>query len=99
MREREEIRAGIERKETFTSIARALGRSVSSLSREVASNGGRTRYEAWRAHERTYEQSLRPKPTRLSHKPLAAKVIEGLESGGLPKRSRDACAESSRTIR
>ncbi len=85
MREREEIRAGIERKETFTSIARALGRSVSSLSREVSSNGGRTRYEAWRAHERAYEQSRRPKPTRLSHKPLAAKVIEGLKKWWSPE--------------
>ncbi len=79
MREREEIRAGIERHETLTAIAQSLGRSASSLSREVSSNGGRKRYEAWRAHERAYERARRPKPTRLSHKPLAKKVIEGLE--------------------
>ena len=85
MREREEIRAGLERRETLTSIARALHRSVSSVSREVAANGGRTHYEAWRAHERAYEQARRPKPTRLSHKPLAAKVIEGLEKWWSPE--------------
>jgi len=85
MREREEIRAGLERKETLTSIAESLGRSVSSLSREVASNGGRMRYEAWRAHERAYKRARRPKPTRLSHKPLAKRVIEGLEQWWSPE--------------
>ncbi|MGA8295841.1 MAG: helix-turn-helix domain-containing protein, partial [Acidimicrobiales bacterium] len=85
MREREEIRAGLERNETFTSIAASLRRSVSSVSREVASNGGRRRYEAWRAHERAYERARRPKPTRLSHKPLAKKVIEGLEKWWSPE--------------
>ena len=85
MREREEIRAGLERHETFTSIAQSLGRSVSSLSREVAWNGGRKRYEAWRAHERAYERARRPKVTRLRHKPLAKKVIEGLEQWWSPE--------------
>jgi len=85
MKEREEIRAGLERKEPLTSIARSLGRSVSSVSREVSSNGGRRKYEAWRAHERAYERSRRPKPTRLSHKPLADKVIEGLEQWWSPE--------------
>ena len=85
MREREEIRAGLERHETFTSIAQSLGRSVSSLSREVTSNGGRKRYEAWRAHERAYERARRPKVTRLSHKRLAKKVIEGLEQWWSPE--------------
>ena len=55
------------------------------MSREVAANGGRERYEAWRAHERAYEQARRPKPTRLSHGPLAAKVIEGLEQWWSPE--------------
>ena len=85
MREREEIRAGLERKQTLTAIAVSLGRSVSSVSREVGANGGREGYEAWRAHERAYEQARRPKPTRLSHKPLAAKVIEGLEQWWSPE--------------
>ena len=85
MRDREEIRAGLERGETFTAIAGSLARSVSSVSREVAANGGRVRYEAWRAHERAYEQARRPKPTRLSHKPLAKRVIEGLERWWSPE--------------
>ena len=85
MRDREEVRAGLERQESLTAIAKTLNRSVSSVSREVAANGGRTHYEAWRAHERAYEQARRPKPTRLSHKPLAAKVIDGLEKWWSPE--------------
>ena len=69
MRDREEIRAGLERGENFSAIAVFLRRSLSSVSREVGANGGRRRYEAWRAHERAYERARRPKPTRLSHDP------------------------------
>ena len=50
MGEREEIRAGLERGDTFTVIAGLIGRVVSTVSREVAGNGGRDGYQAWRAH-------------------------------------------------
>lgn len=50
--EREEIRAGIERGESFRGIARSLGRDVSCVSREVKRNGGRDAYRAYRADER-----------------------------------------------
>jgi IS30 family transposase len=79
LREREEIRAGIERKETFTAIAMRLGRSVSTISREVKANGGRKKYEAWRSHERAQVRSWRPKTTKLSHRPLATEVTAFLE--------------------
>lgn len=52
MAQREEIRAGIERGETFTAIAARLGRAVSTVSQEVANNGGRSRYRAYRAYRR-----------------------------------------------
>src|SRR5947209_20561830 len=45
--EREEIRVGLERGDTFTSIAKNIGRAVSTVSREVKANGGR---HAYRAH-------------------------------------------------
>lgn len=83
--EREEIRAGLERAESFTAIARTIGRSVSTVSREVAANGGREDYQAWRAHRRAAEQARRPKTPRLAHPPLAAQVSTWLEAWWSPE--------------
>ena len=41
LEEREEISLGLGRCESYTAIAGRLGRSVSTVSREVAANGGR----------------------------------------------------------
>jgi IS30 family transposase len=41
--DREEIRVGLGRGDTYTAIAGRLGRAVSSVSREVATNGGPAR--------------------------------------------------------
>ena len=43
------------------SSRRRLGRAVSTVSREVAANGGREGYRAWRAHQRARERARRPK--------------------------------------
>ena len=83
--EREEIRAGLERGETFTAIAKAIGRAVSTVSREVATNGGRDEYQAWRAHRRAGEQARRPKSPKLAHRPLAAQVTTWLEDWWSPE--------------
>jgi IS30 family transposase len=83
--EREEIRAGLERHESFTVIASGLGRAVSTVSREVGANGGRVGYEGWKAHTRARECSRRPKATKLSHAPLAAKVVDWLEHWWSPE--------------
>ena len=71
--EREEIRAGIERRESFTSIAGTLGRSVSTVSREVAANGGRERYRAWHAHLEAGRRARRPKAAKLALGALATR--------------------------
>jgi transposase, IS30 family len=83
--EREEIRAGLERGETITAIAKAIGRAVSTVSREVAANGGRGGYQAWRAHRRAGERARRPKTPKLAHQRLAAQVTRWLEEWWSPE--------------
>jgi IS30 family transposase len=53
--DREEISLGLRGGDSFTVIAAGLGRAVSTVSREVAGNGGRHGYRAWRAHQRARE--------------------------------------------
>ena len=83
--EREEIRAALERRESLTRIASSLGRSVSTISREVAANGRRSGYQAWAAYRRAEQRSRRPKPTRLSHRPLAKVVTTWLQEWWSPE--------------
>jgi transposase, IS30 family len=84
MSEREEIRAGVERGETFTAIACSIGRAVSTVSREVAANGGRDGYRAWQAHRDAGRQARRPKNPKLVGR-LAAVVTEWLEEWWSPE--------------
>ncbi len=77
--EREAILLGIARGETLTAIACSLGRSTSTVTREVAANGGRQHYRAWDAHRRARECARRPKPFKLQDGPLCALVTEWLE--------------------
>jgi IS30 family transposase len=44
------------------------------VSREVAANGGREEYRAWRAHQRARDQARRPKTPKLACPRLAAQV-------------------------
>ncbi|MFE9139612.1 IS30 family transposase [Streptomyces sp. NPDC007355] len=77
--EREHILLAVNRGDSFTAIARHLGRAVSTISREVNRGGGRAGYSAWRAHERAREQARRPKPFRLAAGRLLAEVARRLE--------------------
>jgi IS30 family transposase len=83
--EREEISLALRRCDSFSSIAAMLGRSVSTVSREVAANGGRDDYRAWRAHQRAYQRSLRPKPRKLASPDLATQVTRWLKKWWSPK--------------
>jgi IS30 family transposase len=77
--EREDILLGLARGESMSAIARALGKHPSTVTREVAANGGREDYGAWKAHCRAAQVSRRPKTNKLSHRPLAAQVTAWLE--------------------
>jgi IS30 family transposase len=68
--EREEISLGILGGESLTAIARRIGRAPSTVSREVAANGGPSEYRAWRAHEHAYAAARRPKTPKLARGPL-----------------------------
>jgi IS30 family transposase len=77
--EREEILVGLARGESMSAIARSLGRAPSTITREVAANGGAVRYGAWKAHCRAETSSRRPKPAKLAHPPLVRQVSTWLE--------------------
>ncbi len=84
--EREEVRAGLARGETYTAIAGTIGRAVSTVSREVGANGGRDGYKAWHAHQEAGQRARRPKAPKLAHAPLAAAVTEWLEQWWSPEQ-------------
>jgi len=59
--EREEISRGIALELSMREIARRLGRSPSTISREVNRNGGLSHYRANTADENTWDRARRPK--------------------------------------
>ena len=63
--EREEISRGIAAKQSIRSIAVGLGRSPSTVSREIGRNGGYDKYRALEADEQAWERARRWKPCRL----------------------------------
>ena len=79
LEEREEISRGIAAGRSLREIARDLGRSPSTVSREIGRNGGRQVYRASRADRRAWNLALRPKPCRLAHHgPLRWRVAQKL---------------------
>ena len=63
---REEISRGVAAGASLRSIAKQLGRSPSTISREVARHGNRSAYRAVAADERTYRNAKRPKACKLA---------------------------------
>jgi IS30 family transposase len=64
--EREEISRGLASGEPLRAIAAGLGRSASTVCREVNRNGGRSRYRAQKAEERAWEKARRPRRCLLA---------------------------------
>src|SRR6202166_3698814 len=65
--EREEISRGITAHQSARSMARLLGRSPSTVSREISRNGGYDRYRAAMADERAWVRTCRPKRCKLAN--------------------------------
>ena len=76
--EREEIRVGIERGESDSVIAEHLGRSRSTVWREIKVNGGRRGYGAVRAEVRAAAAARRPKIHWTEDRPWLWKHVEEL---------------------
>ena len=75
LKEREEISRGIVANETVRSIARALHRSPSTISREINRNGGRRNYRASDADQATWDRAHRPKTCKLLQRPELARIV------------------------
>lgn len=74
--ERETISRGLAANWSMRSIATELGRSPSTVSREVARNGGRRQYRASDAESRAWARAKRPKPCKLSKSRRLRRIVE-----------------------
>jgi transposase-like protein len=75
--DREEISRGLAAGHSLRRIADRLGRSPSTISREVKANGGRSRYRAAAADRAAVTRRKRPKPCKL-----ALNAAAGGDGGG-----------------
>jgi IS30 family transposase len=85
--EREEISRGLAAGDSLRTIAGRLGRAPSTISREVARNGGHRSYRALAADNAAWARACRPKQTKLSRWPgLRAMVEDKLELRWSPEQ-------------
>jgi IS30 family transposase len=74
--EREEISRGLAGGMTMRAIAAQLGRAPSTVSREVAANGGRRRYRAHLSDRTAWSRATRPKSCKLAANPVLRAIVE-----------------------
>ena len=85
--EREEISRGIAADESARSMAGKLGRSPSTVSREISRNGGYHRYRASSADETAWERACRPKRCKLATNPqMREAVVRKLRGNWSPEQ-------------
>ena len=85
--EREEISRGLVASRSVRSMAMALGRAPSTISREIGRNGGSRWYRATTADKRAWKRALRPKPCKLAeHGQLRQAVAAKLERNWSPEQ-------------
>jgi IS30 family transposase len=73
--EREEISRGIAAYQSTRSMARLLGHSHSTVSREISRNGGYDRYRAALADEKAWVRARRPKRCKLANSPRLRQAV------------------------
>jgi transposase, IS30 family len=76
LEEREEISRGLAAGDSIRAIAEALGRSPSTVCREVNANGGRRKYRALVADRAASRNALRPKRAKLAECRRLRGVVE-----------------------
>jgi len=74
--EREEISRGLARGDTCRKIAVDIRRCHTTISREIARNGGREHYRAGRADAATWARARRPKPSKLAGNAVLRAIVE-----------------------
>jgi IS30 family transposase len=85
--EREEVSRGIVAQQSIRSMAALLGRSPSTVSREVRRNGGYDQYRAALADESAWVRARRPKRCKLAMRPrLRQAVARTLRLNGSPEQ-------------
>ena len=73
--EREEISRAIATGESMRCIAARLGRTPSTVSREIKRNGGRQGYRANQADQAAWDRAKRPKRCKLVKNPALARIV------------------------
>ena len=73
--EREEISRGVVAGRSMRSIAASMGRAPSTISREIARNGGCQGYRASHADQAAWDQARRPKSCKLVRNRALARIV------------------------
>ncbi|MBT8400070.1 MAG: IS30 family transposase [Rhodothermia bacterium] len=73
--EREEISRGIVAGESIRSMALALGRAPSTVSREIQRNGGQHDYRASQADQAAWDRARRPQSCKLANNRALARIV------------------------
>ena len=85
--EREEISRGIAAARSMRLMARLLGHSPSTVSREIKRNGGYDRYRAAEADQNAWSRARRPKRCKLANNPqLRWAVVSKLKLNWSPEQ-------------